>query len=127
MKVNTTTAFWTSEAELGGQIPFQITLECDSNVYISELDFSSILITFSDDRPSCTLHAGDGDVEPFIDLGLISEEEVSKSTGSLRWSPSQRVVLNGMIQGDLEGEVKVCSNWINELIIDREYQVELET
>ena len=107
MKVNTTTAFWTSEAELGGQIPFQITLECDSIVYISELDFSSILITFSDDRPSCTLHAGDGDVESIIDLGLIHGEEVSKSTGSLRWSPGQRVVLYGMIQGDLEGEVKV--------------------
>jgi len=108
MKVKTTLAFWTSAAELGEQIPLQITLECDSNVYISELDFSSILITFSDDRPSCTLHAGDGDVESIIDLGLIHGEEVSKSTGSLRWSPSQRVVLNGMIQGDLEGEVKVC-------------------
>jgi len=110
MKVNTTTAFWTSEAELGGQIPFQITLECDTNAYISEVDFSSIQIAFSDDRPSCTLHAGAGDVESFIDLGLIHGEEVSKSTGSLRWSPSQRVILNGMIQGDLEGEVKVCFN-----------------
>lgn len=108
MIVKPTTAFWTSEAELGGQIPFQVTLDCDSNVHISELDFSSIQIAFSDDRPSCTLHAGDGDAESFIDLGLISEEEISKSTGSLRWSPSQRVVLNGMIQGDLEGEVKVC-------------------
>jgi hypothetical protein len=108
MAVKTTTAFWTSEAELGGQIPFQITLECYENVHISELDFSSIQITFSDDRPSCTLHAGDGQVESIIDLGLISEEEVSTTTGALKWSSGQRVVLNGMIQSDLEGEAKVC-------------------
>jgi hypothetical protein len=108
MKVKTTTAFWKSEAELGGQIPFQVTLECNENVYISELDFSSIQITFSDDRPSCTLHSGDGQVESIIDLGLIYEEEVSTATGALKWSPGKRIVLNGMMQGDLEGEVKVC-------------------
>jgi hypothetical protein len=108
MKVNTTTAFWTSEAELGGQIPFQITLECNENVYISELDFSSIQITFSDDRPSCTLHTGDGQVESIIDLGLIFEEEVSTATGALKWAPGQRIVMNGTIKSDLEGEVKVC-------------------
>ena len=108
MEVKTTTALWTSEAELGGQIPFQVTLECTENVHISELDFSSIQITFSDDRPSCILHSGDGDVASTIDLGLIYEEEVSTTTGALRWSPGQRIVLNGMIQSDLEGEVKVC-------------------
>jgi hypothetical protein len=106
--VNTTTAFWTSEAELGGQIPFQITLECNDNVYISELDFSSIQITFSDDRPSCTLHSGDGDVASIIDLGLIYQEEESTATGALKWSPGQRIVLNGVIWSNLEGEVKVC-------------------
>jgi hypothetical protein len=106
--VKTTTAFWTSEAELGGQIPFQITLECNENVHISELDFTSIQITFSDDRPSCTLHAGDGQVESMIDLGTIHEEEVSTATGALKWSPGQRVVMNGRIQSDLEAEVKVC-------------------
>jgi len=107
--VNTTTTFWTSEAELGGQIPFQVTLGCHENVYISELDFSSIQITFSDDRPSCTLHSNDGQVESIIDLGLIHEEEVSTATGPLKWSPGQRIVLNGMMQSDLEGDVKVCS------------------
>jgi hypothetical protein len=106
--VNTTTAFWTSEAELGGQIPFQITLECHDNVYISELDFSSIQITFSDDRPSCTLHSGDGDVTSIIDLGLIYQEEVSTATGALKWSPGQRIVLNGVMWSNLEGEVEVC-------------------
>jgi len=107
--VKTTTAFWTPEAELSGQIPFQVTLECHENVYISELGFSSIQITFTDDRPSCILHSGDGEVESVIDLGLIYEEEVSTTSGALRWSPGQRIVLNGMIQSDLEGEVKVCS------------------
>jgi len=105
--VNTTTAFWTSEAELGGQIPFQVTLECHENVYISDLDFSSIQISFSDDRPSYTLHSGDGKVASMIDLGLIHEEEVNSATGALKWSPGQRVVINGMIKSDLEGEVKV--------------------
>ena len=108
MAVNTTTAFWTSEAELGGQIPFQVTFGCNENVYISELDFSSIHIPFSDDRPSCTLHTGDGKVESMIDLGVIHEEEVNSATGALKWSPGQRVVLNGIIKSDLEGEVKVC-------------------
>ena len=108
MEVNTTAAFWTSEAELGGQIPFQVTLECNENVYISELDFSSIQITFSDDRPSCTLHTGDGKVESIIDLGLIYQEEVSTATGALKWAPGQRIVLNGVIWSNLEGEVKVC-------------------
>jgi hypothetical protein len=108
MKVKTTTAFWTSEAELGGQIPFQVTLQCDTNVYISELDFSSIQITFSDDRPSCTLHTSDGRVESIIDLGLIYEEEVSTATGALKWSPGQRIVLNGVILSNLDGQVKVC-------------------
>jgi len=109
--VNTTTAFWTSEAELGGQIPFQVTLECNENVYISDLDFSSIQFTFPDDRPSCTLHSGDGAVESIIDLGLVHEEEVSTTAGALRWSPGQRIILNGMIQRDLEGDVKVCHLW----------------
>jgi hypothetical protein len=106
--VNTTTAFWKSEAELGGQIPFQITLECNENVYISELDFSSIQITFSDDRPSCTLHKGDEKVESIIDLGLNYEEEVFTATGALQWSPGQTLVLNGIMKSDLEGEAKVC-------------------
>jgi len=107
--VNTTTAFWMSEAELSGQIPFQVTLKCNENVHISELDFSSIQITFTDDRPSWTLHSGDEEVESMIDLGLIHEEEVCTTTGALRWSPGQRMVLNGMMQSDSEGEVKVCS------------------
>jgi hypothetical protein len=106
--VNVTSAFWTPEADLGGQIPFQISLSCDENVYISELKFSSIQIAFSDDRPDVTLIAdGTGSVESFIDLGVIHDEEITKTTGPLVWKQGQRVVLNGKVQSDLEGDIKV--------------------
>jgi hypothetical protein len=48
-----------------------------------------------------------GQTEPFINLGLVHEEEAVGSTSALVWSPGKRVVLHGQLQSDQEGEVKV--------------------
>ena len=108
--MNVTTAFWSSEADLGGKVPFQISLACDETVDISQLRFSSVEIAFSDDRPDCVLKAlenGGGETEPFIDLGLAGEDEVARLTSALLWGRGKRVVLNGQLQSDQEGEIGV--------------------
>ena len=108
--MDATTAFWSSEADLGGKVPFQISLACDETVDISQLRFSSAEIAFSDDRPDCvlkTLENGVGETEPFIDIGLVGEDEVARSTSALLWGRGKRVVLNGQLQSDQEGEIGV--------------------
>jgi hypothetical protein len=106
--VNASTAFWAPQADLGGQIPFQISLSCDENVDISQLRFSAIQITFSDDRPDCLVKSdGTGDDDSFLDIGVVYEEEIVRSTGDLRWSPGGRLVLNGLLKSDHEDQTSV--------------------
>lgn len=127
--MNATTAFWSSEADLGGKVPFQISLACDETVDISQLRFSSVEIAFSDDRPDCVLKGsenGSGDAEPFIDLGLVGEDEAARSTSALLWGRGKRIVLNGQLQSDQEGEIGVSPhNIVPHLTSDRINQARL--
>lgn len=119
MEVNATTAFWTSETDLGDETPFQVSLSCDESVHISQLPFSSVQISFSNGRPSCTLHAaGDGGVESIIELGPVHDEPVSKSTGALVWKSGQRMTIGGSVESDIEGEITVCCDPVMALMTD---------
>jgi hypothetical protein len=85
-------------------------LSCDDAVDISQLRFSAAQISFSDDRPDTVLkteESSSGETDPFIDLGLLHEDEVVGSPGALAWSPGKRVILHGQLQSHQEGEVKV--------------------
>lgn len=91
-------------------MPYQISLQCDEIVELSQLQFSSLEINFSDDRPSCTVHAAnDGSMETIVDLGPVHDEPISKSTGALVWKSGQRIVVHGSVQSEQEMEIKVCS------------------
>jgi len=88
-------------------------------VDISQLHFSAVHVSFSDDRPDLTLYADEsGSAESFVDLGIINDEEVTKSTKALIWTSGQRIVMIGSLHSDVEGDTKVCTRMTIDNVAD---------
>lgn len=103
-------AFWQNQADLGGKVPFQLSMACDSTTTISQLQFSSLHVSFTDDRPDLLVNAGpdeDTSLESFLDVGLVGAEDQNTKTAALTWQPGSRIVLSGQVQSEQEIEVKV--------------------
>jgi hypothetical protein len=110
--VDVRSAFWRAQTDLGGNVPFQVSLSCDPLTSMSQLRFSSLQLTFSDNRPDLVISAGEDEkaaVESYIDIGAVGLEEQERHTASLTWAPGSRIVLSGQLRSDQEGETKVST------------------
>jgi hypothetical protein len=110
--VDVRVAFWQNQADLAGKAPFQFSMACDSTTIISQLQFSSLHVSFTDDHPDLLVNAGpdpdeDTSIESFLDVGLVGAEDQDTKTAALTWQPGSRIVLSGQVQSELEIEVKV--------------------
>jgi hypothetical protein len=105
--------FWLAESNIAGSVPFQISIACPDTVHISELTFSSAIISFSDDRPDCHIEhteAASEMVPSIIDIGTISRDPAASAIKApLRWASGQRRVFHGSLVGDIEASCQVRS------------------
>lgn len=87
---------------------FQVSLLCPNDVDLSQLTFSSIRLVFSDGRPDVLLSAAAETAGvDYVDLGVVNHQEKHINTGRLSWNPGRRLVINGRLHAELEGEVQV--------------------
>ncbi|KAK8869844.1 hypothetical protein IAR55_000412 [Kwoniella newhampshirensis] len=97
--------FWRSESVVSKAVPYQVVLRCPANVDIGEIQFSSLVISFGDNRSDDEIVSNEG-----TDLDNVQVVSIgSKSTPTLRWTPGRVMVINGEVDGDLAGDVHIAT------------------
>ncbi|KZT21090.1 hypothetical protein NEOLEDRAFT_1244812 [Neolentinus lepideus HHB14362 ss-1] len=108
--------FWKSEATVGEEIPFQLSLSGPSRVSLASLPFTSLAVFFSDEQASVIVRHIEGDEGGHvrrIDLGTVplpeyEAESTSKEvSGTLRWGSGDTLVLTGSITAPAPAVLKI--------------------
>ncbi|OCF54163.1 hypothetical protein L486_08360 [Kwoniella mangroviensis CBS 10435] len=102
--VNVQAGFWQSESTLSQSVPYQVILRCPGEVAIDEIQFSSLIISWSDNRHDTVINASEGSQEQ-IEFVKVEQNEGNKA--SLKWGEEKTLVINGETIGDVEGEVRI--------------------
>ncbi|WVQ98716.1 hypothetical protein IAU59_005847 [Kwoniella sp. CBS 9459] len=96
--------FWSSESILSQKVAYQVTLRCPDDVDIENIKFTSLRITYADDRED-TVISGDPDRSTSGVLQVITLDD--EDSASLQWLKNGVIVLNGQIDSNVEGEVRI--------------------
>ncbi|KAK6902899.1 hypothetical protein I203_108159 [Kwoniella mangroviensis CBS 8507] len=102
--LNVQAGFWQSESTLSQSVPYQVILRCPGEVAIDEIQFSSLIISWSDNRHDTVINASEGSQEQ-IEFVKVEQNEGNKA--SLKWGEEKTLVINGETIGDVEGEVRI--------------------
>lgn len=99
--------FWHAEVQVGEPAAFQLSITAPPDVLISELPFSTLTVTFSDDCAPLTLqHVEDETTSAFISVGAITKE-ARTANANLRWQRGSSLVISGTMVSDLPTTLKV--------------------
>jgi len=104
--VNIQAGFWQSEAVVSSEVPFQIVFTSPPDVDISNIAFSDMQITFSDGRQICVKSSAEK-TEAVMDVGLF--EGSREVEAGLKWDLKGQLICSGLIQSDIETEIRVSS------------------
>ncbi|WVW83128.1 hypothetical protein I302_105146 [Kwoniella bestiolae CBS 10118] len=96
--------FWHSESAVSRSVPYQVVLRCPEKVDIGDIQFSSLKISWSDDREDTIINASD---HTPVETEFVKVNHGEESKASLKWPPNHFLVINGEITGDVEGEVRI--------------------
>lgn len=103
--------FRAAEVPSGSSIPFQVSIAAPAGVDISRIQFSSMRVGFSDDRPNLTISSGGDD--RVVNVGTVTPDSVfSDSKAPLKWISPEPLVITGEVvaeSGPVEiSDVVVC-------------------
>ncbi|KAK4688106.1 trafficking protein particle complex subunit 11, partial [Tremellales sp. Uapishka_1] len=96
--------FWKSQAVVASRISYQVQVTCLPDVEIARLEFSSLTIAFSDNRPDVTV---DCSLDITSDLIKVMQGESAKA--ALRWTPGRSLTICGEMTSEEQGEVQISS------------------
>ncbi|OCF45455.1 hypothetical protein I317_00702 [Kwoniella heveanensis CBS 569] len=102
--LNVRAGFWSSESILSKKVPYQVTLRCPEEVDITDIKFTTLRISYSDDR-EYTLISGDLDESELQDYRILTVG--SEGSATLQWRKNGILVINGQIDSDTEGDVRI--------------------
>lgn len=119
--------FWSPEVKVGEPAAFQISLTAPTDITVSALPFTSLLVQFSGGEitPVMIQHSAPKEDRPFVqrvDIGQLSvhtEEDHSDSEtarevhADLRWQPGGTIILCGTLSSEIPTSLKVCVQGTN--------------
>ncbi|TFK50937.1 hypothetical protein OE88DRAFT_1726063 [Heliocybe sulcata] len=112
--------FWKSEATVGEEVAFQVSLTAPSDISLASVPFTSIAVFLSDENAAVIVQhvdtdGGESERVSRIDLGAVplpdetgSSNSTKEVSGSLRWGAGDTLVLSGLIKASAPSVVKVA-------------------
>ncbi|WWC69487.1 uncharacterized protein I206_103428 [Kwoniella pini CBS 10737] len=102
--LNVQAGFWQAESTVSKSIPYQIVMRCPDNVNVGDIDFTSLRISWSDEREDTIISHSEsaGEVHESVRV-----EEGEEAKASLNWIEGRVLVIDGSIQGETEGDVTI--------------------
>ncbi|WRT67104.1 uncharacterized protein IL334_004070 [Kwoniella shivajii] len=95
--------FWKAESTVSKSVPYQLALQCPENVHISDIQFSSLRVIWSNERED-TITPSEGS-EAKVEIIKVDLGKDSKA--SLKWTEGKMIVLNGEVFAHAEEEIRI--------------------
>nr|XP_018263872.1 uncharacterized protein I303_03747 [Kwoniella dejecticola CBS 10117]OBR86030.1 hypothetical protein I303_03747 [Kwoniella dejecticola CBS 10117] len=126
--------YWQAESTVSKSVPYQMTFRCPDEVDISDIQFTSLTVSWSNQREDTVInnsssHSGKEGLE------IIQNNEGQSSEAGLKWQVGKMLVINGVITGELEGKIKISNiklqlkqgSWNLEILLTADQLTEWQT